>query len=99
MPKRCAKTIFLESENFLVRTNFVGTFNFFRFLFFKLWMRKYSERIFIVAEDMCEDYFIRGRGFSRMQNIRLWFLAPSDKNIVAEKIPGYNILYPSPFSE
>ena len=98
VPRRCAKTIFLESQNFLVWTNFVGT-NFFWFLFFKLWMRKNSERIFIVAEDMHEDHFIRGGGFSRMQNIGLWFLVPIDKNIVAEKIPRYNILYTSPFSE
>ena len=34
VPRRCAKTIFLESENFLVQTNFVGT-KFFQFLFFK----------------------------------------------------------------
>ena len=48
---------------------------------------------------MREDYFIRGGGLSHMQNIVVWFLVPSDKNIVAEKIPRYNILYPSPFLE
>ena len=90
---------FLRIREFSRMNKFCRDFNFFWFLFFKLWMRKYLERILIVAEDMREDYFIRGRGFSHMQNIQLWFLAPSDKNIIAEKIPGYNILYPSPFSE
>ena len=43
---------FLRIREFSRMNKFCQDFNFFRFLFFKLWMRKYLERIFIVAKDM-----------------------------------------------
>ena len=78
---------FLRIREFSHTNKFCWDFNFFRFLFFKLWMRKYSERIFIVAKDMREDYFIRGRGFSCMQNKNFGFWCQVIKISLPRKYP------------